>query len=77
MKQREIDIHVDQVIEMAWADDVSFEKIRRETSLNEADVIKIMRGHLKAGSFRCWRKRVSGRLSKHEKRARLLNTPAE
>jgi uncharacterized protein (TIGR03643 family) len=54
-------------IAMAWADDASFNKIKRETGLSEADVIKLMRSHLKTGSFKLWRKRVSGRATKHEK----------
>jgi uncharacterized protein (TIGR03643 family) len=57
---------------MAWADDISFDKIKKDKGLSEADVIKIMRKNLKARSFILWRKRVSGRSSKHEKRARLL-----
>lgn len=62
---------------MAWADDVSFDKIKRDTGLAEAEVIAVMRKHLKPGSFRLWRKRVSGRASKHEKRTRLRNNPVE
>jgi uncharacterized protein (TIGR03643 family) len=62
---------------MAWADDVSFDKIKRDKGLSEADVIKIMRRNLKASSFKLWRKRVSGRSSKHEKRAKLLKQEIE
>ena len=64
---------IDQIISMAWADDVSFDKIKKDHGLSEVEVIKIMRRNLKASSFRLWRKRVSGRISKHEKRARILN----
>jgi uncharacterized protein (TIGR03643 family) len=31
-------------------------------------VIKLMRRHMKPSSFRMWRKRVSGRKTKHETR---------
>lgn len=58
----------DAIIRMAWADRCSFEQIRERTGLRESDVIKIMRRELKPGSFRCWRARVSGRVTKHRKR---------
>ena len=68
---------LDQIIRMAWADDVSFEKIKKECGTTEADVIKIMRNNLKANSFKLWRKRVSGRLTKHEKRNKLIRQEIE
>ena len=37
-------------------------------ALAEADVIRIMRRELKASSFRLWRKRVAGRVTKHRAR---------
>ena len=55
----------DQVIRMAWEDRTTFDEIQKRTGLSEAEVIKVMRGSLKAGSFRRWRKRVSGRITKH------------
>lgn len=58
----------DTIIRMAWADRCSFEQIRERTGLSESDVIKIMRRELKPGSFRRWRARVSGRVTKHRKR---------
>ncbi len=61
-------VGTDAVIGMAWADRCSFEQIRKRTGLSESDVIKIMRRELKSGSFRCWRARVSGRVTKHRKR---------
>ena len=64
---------INDIIRMAWADDVSFDKIKKDRGLSEAEVIKIMRANLKAVSFKLWRKRVSGRRSKHEKRAKLLS----
>lgn len=56
-----------KVIGMAWADRVTFEEIEKSTGLTEAEVIKLMRRELKPGSFRLWRKRVSGRKTKHRK----------
>ncbi|MFT7443701.1 MAG: hypothetical protein ACI9AF_000599, partial [Granulosicoccus sp.] len=55
----------DQIIRMAWEDRTTFDEIEKKTGYREADVIKVMRGSLKASSFRCWRKRVSGRVTKH------------
>lgn len=68
---------INEIIGMAWADDISFDKIKKERGLSEAEVIKIMRGNLKASSFKLWRKRVSGRGSKHEKRLRFLRLEVE
>ena len=57
------------VIELAWADDVSFEAIRKQTGRNEKQVIQLMRRSLKPSSFKLWRARVHGRKKKHEKRS--------
>jgi len=55
------------LIRMAWEDRTTFEEIRRKTGFAEAEIIKLMRRELKPSSFRLWRKRVSGRKTKHEK----------
>ena len=71
----EIDPNINLVIDLAWADEVSFDEIKSRTGFAEKDVIKIMRRHLKPSSFRMWRKRVSGRVTKHQKRLQSrLNT---
>ena len=57
----------DQVIRMAWADRITFDEIEEKTGLPEKEVIRIMRRELKPGSFRHWRKRVCGRVTKHRK----------
>ena len=72
MKSDYADSFISDVIRMAWEDSVSFDKIKRDKGLPEAAVIKIMRLNMKASSFRLWRKRVSGRSTKHEKRAAYL-----
>lgn len=59
---------VSRVIEMAWADEIAFEAIALQYGLNEAGVIRLMRRHLKPSSFRLWRKRVTGRATKHSVR---------
>lgn len=57
---------IDRVIEMAWEDRTTFEAIESQFGLPEASVIVLMRSELKPGSFRAWRKRVSGRQTKHQ-----------
>ncbi|MDF1816350.1 MAG: TIGR03643 family protein [Verrucomicrobiales bacterium] len=58
---------IDKVIGMAWADRVSFEEIEKSVGLSESEVIDLMRRELRSRSFRLWRKRVSGRKTKHRK----------
>jgi uncharacterized protein (TIGR03643 family) len=55
-----------RVIEMAWEDRTPFEAIEALYGLPEKEVIKLMRRSLKPSSFRLWRKRVSGRKTKHQ-----------
>jgi uncharacterized protein (TIGR03643 family) len=55
-----------EIVAMAWDDDTSFDDIKTQSGLLEKEIIKIMRTHMKPSSFRMWRKRVSGRASKHE-----------
>ena len=56
-----------RIIEMAWEDRTPFEAIELQFGLNESEVIRFMRSHLKLGSFKLWRSRVSGRSTKHAK----------
>ncbi|NVJ62046.1 MAG: TIGR03643 family protein [Gammaproteobacteria bacterium] len=51
---------------MAWEDRTPFEAIERLYGLKEADVIKLMRREMKPSSFKMWRKRVTGRKTKHQ-----------
>ncbi len=55
----------DRVIEMAWEDRTPFEAIEQQFGLPEKEVILLMRRELKPASFRRWRKRVTGRATKH------------
>lgn len=71
------DYIISEVIQKAWADDISFDKIKEENGLSEGEVIKIMRNSLKSRSFKLWRKRVSGRISKHDKKLKLLKQDVE
>ena len=54
-----------EIVAMAWDDETSFDDIKAQSGLKEQEVIKIMRTHMQPSSFRMWRKRVSGRASKH------------
>jgi uncharacterized protein (TIGR03643 family) len=56
---------VSRIIEMAWEDRTPFEAIENHFGLNESGVVALMRGEMKASSFRMWRKRVTGRKTKH------------
>ncbi len=56
---------IDRVIEMAWEDRTPFDAIEIQWGLKEKDVIALMRREMKSSSFRMWRKRVSGRSTKH------------
>ncbi len=59
---------IGRVIEMAWEDRTPFEAIHSAYGLSEQQVIALMRRELKPRSFRLWRKRVSGRRTKHVSR---------
>ncbi len=57
---------IDRIIEMAWEDRTPFEAIQHQFDLSEKEVIVFMRKNMKASSFQLWRKRMSGRFTKHE-----------
>ena len=56
---------LDRIIEMAWEDRTTFEAIEYQFGIAEQEVIELMRQSMKTSSFRMWRKRVSGRKTKH------------
>ncbi len=56
---------INRIIEMAWEDRTPFEAIQFQFNLKEKEVINLMRSNLKSSSFKMWRKRVSGRKTKH------------
>ena len=59
---------LDRIVEMAWEDRTPFEAIQYQFGLNESEVIRLMRTHLKRSSFNLWRKRVNAGVSqKHFK----------
>ena len=62
---------VDWIIWAAWADRITFEEIEQKTGKGEAEVIRLMRRHLRRRSFQLWRKRVANTSYKHRKKFQL------
>jgi uncharacterized protein (TIGR03643 family) len=62
---------ISAVIQMAWEDRTTFETIRERTGATERDVIRLMRAELNPSSFKLWRTRMRGRVTKH----RALRSP--
>jgi uncharacterized protein (TIGR03643 family) len=60
-----IDADISRIIEMAWEDRTPFEAMLVQFGLNESAVVALMRLHMKPSSFRMWRKRMAGRVTKH------------
>ncbi len=59
---------------MAWEDRTPFEAIATTFGYSEPHVIALMRKNLKRSSFELWRKRVTGRSTKHiALRSKLVN----
>ena len=54
-----------RIVEMAWEDRTPFDAILQSYGINESGVIDLMRQTMKPSSFRMWRKRVTGRTTKH------------
>ncbi len=66
MSEMKMDVEeIDRIIEMCWEDRTPFEAIQYQFGLKEDDAIKLMRNNLKPKTFKVWRKRVSGRKTKH------------
>lgn len=64
-------IDYNDLIEMAWRDEVTFTDIEREFGIKEPEVKRIMQANLKPSSYRLWRKRV--RWMKEKRKKRLTN----
>lgn len=52
---------------MAWEDRTPFGAIEYQFGLSEDETIALMRKEMKPSSFKMWRRRVSGRTTKHRK----------
>lgn len=61
------DEDLNRIIEMAWEDRTAFEAIQQQFGINQDGVIKIMRTNLKLNSFKLWRERTNGQITKHAK----------
>ena len=61
------DEDLNRIIEMAWEDRTAFEAIQQQFGINQDGVIKIMRANLKLNSFKLWRERTCGQITKHAK----------
>lgn len=59
------DADISRIIEMAWEDRTPFDAIEAQFGINESAVVVLMRRHMKASSYRMWRKRMAGRVTKH------------
>ena len=55
-----------RIIEMAWEDRTPFDAIEAQFGLNEQAVKELMRSNLKHSAYKNWRKRVTGRATKHK-----------
>ena len=56
---------LNRIIEMAWEDRTPFDAIYKEFDISQKELERLMRNNLKPSSFKLWRKRVSGRKTKH------------
>ena len=66
MKKAKMDpADISRIVEMAWEDRTPFDAIMQGYGINESAVIDLMRQTMKPSSFRMWRKRVTGRATKH------------
>lgn len=59
------DRQADRIIEMAWEDRTSFDAIQDAYGLNEKEVKELMKSQLQLSSYKLWRRRVTGRKTKH------------
>ena len=56
---------LNRIIEMAWEDRTPFDVIYKEFDITQSELERLMRNNLNPSSFKLWRKRVSGRKTKH------------
>jgi uncharacterized protein (TIGR03643 family) len=59
------EVDLSRLIEMAWEDRTPFDAIEATFGYSEPQVKALMRKNLKRNSFELWRKRVTGRATKH------------
>ena len=66
MKVKYSEAEISEIVQMALSDHISFKDINAQYGLAEKDVVKLLRLHLKKGSYRAWRKRVNAFGSRRE-----------
>ena len=59
---------INEIIDMAWSDDVTFSDIEQVTGLKESSVKRIMQANLKPSSYKLWRNRVRWIKEKRKKK---------
>jgi uncharacterized protein (TIGR03643 family) len=65
---------INRIIEMAWEDRTTFDAIKFQFGLNEAEVKALMKKNLKFSSYTLWRRRVEKCKTKHAaKRVQGIN----
>jgi uncharacterized protein (TIGR03643 family) len=64
-------IDTNELIEMAWSDDVTFSDIERDLGIKESAVKRIMQANLKSSSYKLWRKRVRWIKEKQKKSKKI------
>ena len=57
---------INRIIQMAWEDRTPLEAISIQFGLSDKVFIILMRSHLNTKSFRRWRARTKGRMTKHK-----------
>ena len=62
------ELEIDRIIEMAWEDRTTFDAIKFQFGLSEADVKALMKKELKFSSYKLWRERVENCKTKHAKK---------
>lgn len=67
IKERLTEREIDRIVEMAWEDRTPFEEIFSQFSINEKELIMLMKNQMKLSSWKMWRARVQGRTTKHSK----------
>ena len=63
---------ISRIIEMAWEDRTPFDAVYDTYGLHEREVKALMKSQLKLSSYRLWRKRVTGRRTKHTTRRNFI-----
>ena len=66
MKVKLSEAELSEIVQMALSDHISFKDRNAQYGLAEKDVVKLLRLHLKKGSYRASRKRVNAFGSRRE-----------